>query len=190
MRKIKNCKLKAYNPRLMSGFSMIELLVVIAIIGILSAIILTSLNSARVNARNIQRITNLRQIENALELYFTEARKYPPATTVCNTPPTTSDNDSYGLQILVTKGGITQMPRDPQGQCYVYATSNIPAPQTFHLGATLEDKNNAALGGDSDTTDLAGAINQFNGTGVGCLPLNAGMPFGYANNTETCYDRE
>ena len=169
---------------------MIELLVVIAIIGLLAATILTSLNSARTNARNIQRVTSLKQLENALELYFTEFRSYPLATTVCNTPATAGDNDNYGLQILVTRGVISQISRDPQGQCYVYATPNNPLPQTFHLGATLEDKNNSALGGDSDKTDAAGAVNQFNGTGAGCLPLNAGMPFGYANNTETCYDRE
>lgn len=168
---------------------MIELLVVIAIMGLLAATILASMNSARTNARNIQRITSLKQLETALELYFTEFRNYPIATTVCNTPPTTNDSEHYGLQRLVNKGVISQISRDPQGQCYVYATPNDSTPQTFHLGATLEDKNNTALGGDSDKTDPTGAINQFNGTGVGCLPLNIGMPFGYANNTETCYDR-
>lgn len=169
---------------------MIELLVVIAILGLLAATILTSMNNARTNARNIQRVTSLKQLETALELYFTEFRNYPMATTICNTPSTTDDSEHYGLQRLVNRGAISQISRDPQGACYIYATANTSAPQDFHLGATLEDKNNTALGGDSDKTDPAGTINQFNGTGVGCLPLNAGMPFGYANNTETCYDRE
>lgn len=51
------------------GFTLIELLVVVAIIGILSSVVLTSLNGARAKGRDAQRITNLKQIQNALELY-------------------------------------------------------------------------------------------------------------------------
>lgn len=51
------------------GFTLIELLVVIAIIGILASIVLANLTSARMKARDTQRLSDLRTIQKALELY-------------------------------------------------------------------------------------------------------------------------
>lgn len=59
------------------GFTLIELLVVIAIIGILSSVVLASLNSARAKARDARRISDLKQISLALELYYDSNRSYP-----------------------------------------------------------------------------------------------------------------
>lgn len=59
------------------GFTLIELLVVIAIIGLLSSVVLTSLNSTRVKARDARRQTDLKQFQLALELYFNTNGKYP-----------------------------------------------------------------------------------------------------------------
>lgn len=62
------------------GFTLIELLVVIAIIGILSAVILISLNDGRASARDARRIADLRQTQLALELYYNDFGVYPVAS--------------------------------------------------------------------------------------------------------------
>ena len=60
------------------GFTLIELLVVIAIIGILSSIVLASLNSARQSSRDARRISDIKQFQLALELYFDDnSASYP-----------------------------------------------------------------------------------------------------------------
>lgn len=52
------------------GFTLIELLVVVAIISLLSSIVITNLESARIKARNVKRISDVEQIRNALFLAF------------------------------------------------------------------------------------------------------------------------
>jgi type II secretion system protein G len=59
------------------GFTLIELLVVIAIIGMLASIILASLNSARAKARNARRQVDLKELQTALELYYSDNNGYP-----------------------------------------------------------------------------------------------------------------
>lgn len=59
------------------GFTLIELLVVVAIIGVLSSIVLASLNNARVKGRDAKRISEIRQIQNALALYYDKYGQYP-----------------------------------------------------------------------------------------------------------------
>lgn len=63
------------------GFTLIELLVVIAIIGILASTVLASLQSARASARDAARISEAKQLQNALEIYRTKNPSYPE----CNT---------------------------------------------------------------------------------------------------------
>lgn len=60
-----------------SGFTIIELMVVVAIIGLLSSVILASLNGARVKARDAKRLSEKQQIKLALELAYDDLGQYP-----------------------------------------------------------------------------------------------------------------
>lgn len=59
------------------GFTLVELLVVIAIIGLLATIAFISLNSARGKARDAKRVSDIRQVMSALELYYADKGGYP-----------------------------------------------------------------------------------------------------------------
>ena len=157
------------------GFTLIELLVVVAIIGILSSIVLASLNSARKKGRDARRIADVKQLQLALELYY-DAN---PSTGYATALGTTDSS------ALVTGGFISTIPTDPQGNtAYSYAAlGSGTACTSYHLGTTLEVNTNAALSGDADATagtactgsaaDFAGADN------AKCEAADAGV---------ACYD--
>jgi len=66
------------------GFTLIELLVVIAIIGILSATVVTSLASAQEKARDAKRISDVRELQQALDIYQIKNGKYPITNWTCS----------------------------------------------------------------------------------------------------------
>lgn len=134
-----------------TGFTLIELLVVIAIIGVLASIVLASLNNARRKSRDSRRITDIKQVQLALELYFDgQSNQYPLATAVCD-----ATANARGLEVLVSGGYIPQVPRDPSSNtnCYLYASSANRL--SYHIGTTLEETTNPALNGDKDCTSAA-----------------------------------
>lgn len=60
------------------GFTLIELLVVISIVSLLSSVVMSSLNGARIKARDAQRIMALKEIEHAILLYAADHNgQYP-----------------------------------------------------------------------------------------------------------------
>ena len=70
------------NTNRFRGFTLIELLVVIAIIGVLSAVVLSSLNSARDKGSNAAIKSNLNNARAQAELYYdSNSNTY---TTVCS----------------------------------------------------------------------------------------------------------
>ena len=63
------------------GFTLIELLVVIAIIGLLATLAVVSLNTARQKSRDARRVSDIKQVQTALEMYSSTNNSYPVAAT-------------------------------------------------------------------------------------------------------------
>lgn len=59
------------------GFTLIELLVTVGIIGILATITVASLSSTQKRARDARRLSDIKQIQNILQIYFNDKDKYP-----------------------------------------------------------------------------------------------------------------
>jgi len=123
------------------GFTLIELLVVVSIIGLLSSIVLASLEQAKKKARDMTRLSDLKQLQIALEMYRLDVGSYPATFAVgdsttfkaeisqCISGVTGSGylSDGY-IPGLVTKY-ISTLPKDPAKsttppkRCYAYASN-------------------------------------------------------------------
>lgn len=81
------------------GFSLIELIVVISIIAILSVLGINTYNSIQVDARNSKRKSDLKEIQNALEIYRSEKKTYPSTVdrSGCRTTTRSDDGNWCGL---------------------------------------------------------------------------------------------
>lgn len=107
------------------AFTLIELLVVIAIVGVLTAITVIVLQNARAKSRDAKRITDVKQIQTALELYFNDNGSYP--TSITST---------------IATGGTVYMT--------TYPTAPIPAD-----GDCTEENNNYTYSSDGSTYSIS-----------------------------------
>ncbi len=130
------------------GFTLIELLVVIAIIGLLSTLAVVALGQARVKARDSKRLSDLKQLQTALELYYTDNNAYPAGSGVvmgatgykCLTSSGFADTCASGTTYM------GQVPTDPStGQSYTYTagTGNT----SYSIAAALEGTVNGLTTG-------------------------------------------
>lgn len=117
------------------GFTLIELLVVIAIIGLLSSVVLASLNNARKKGRDARRVSDLKQLQVALELYYSDNGVYPTLTTV----NTTKAGFDAALTALTSGGHIPAIPADPTNSgTSIYYYKSTAGGTYYCLGANLE----------------------------------------------------
>ena len=110
-----------------SGFTLIELLVVIAIIGLLSSVIIASLNTARKKSRDARRLADLKQIQTALELYNSDNSLYPVQASVAALSSTSGTPD-FGTTYLST------VPTDPNGSSTYYQYISSATGDTYCVG--------------------------------------------------------
>jgi len=149
---------------LKKGFTLIELLVVIAIIGILSSVVIVSLNNARSKARDSSRKSNAQAMVTAFALYSSEqSPEKAPLSTDASCPngwySNTGPDDVLGCPYTGSAAlrGITPSPlltvylkalpidstvSGDTSSTYTY--SNDTDNGTFCLGARLENVNPAS----------------------------------------------
>lgn len=163
-------------PALKRAFTLIELLMVVAIIAIISAVVLTSLSGARVKSRDAKRVSDVAQLQLALEQYFDRCGQYPneindTAASNCN---------ASGITFATF---ISKIPTPPSiTAAYDYMTGGNP-PTDYIVHSKLEGTSDALKDSLTDTyrasfastyaTSLGGNNTSFN--------CNAGT-----NSTDYC----
>jgi prepilin-type N-terminal cleavage/methylation domain-containing protein len=78
-------------PRSRAGFTLVELLTVIVIIGILAGMIVGAAITVRISVRRSIIITEIKQLEMALQTYKTEVGEFPPDFAFCDETSTRGD---------------------------------------------------------------------------------------------------
>lgn len=143
------------------GFTLIELLVVIAIIGVLSAVVLASLNTARTRGNNAAVQSNLAGILSQAEIYYG------------------NNTNSYGTFAWTAVDGqcaaaATGMPSDTTVQRAIQAADNangtgvigcVATPTTYVIAADL-------VGGGYWCVDYTG-VSKSVGAGVPATTVTA-----------------
>jgi len=147
------------------GFTLVELLVVIGIIGILSTLAVISLNNAREKSRDAKRVSDIKQIQTALEMYFVEVDTYP----VQGTDATPIELGGASAQALSSGAGFSsasgvsdtvfmgQVPSNPTpgGASYSYQSTNADGTEctsgdclSYKITFTLEGQTGSLTAGD------------------------------------------
>ena len=122
-----------------TGFTLIEMMLVVVIIGIIAGTMISVINIPRIQARSrdSRRIGDLKSIQTALELYFSNYRAYP-------------DSSSWASpENILTSDYMSSVPLDPKegetplvmcfgdGTTYGYYYKSLTGGK-YILGATME----------------------------------------------------
>jgi len=159
-----------YNYFMKKAFTLIELLVVIAIIGVLTSIVLTQFSTVRARARDAKRVSDISNIQLAIQQYFDRCNQYPNAT--ASGPSSRIDiNSSVGCPYNVNgtrislQAYLNQVPNPPSEivdnsnpYTYRYVVHNTGGVNDdYYLVARLEQRNKA-LDDDIDTPVPTGTV--------------------------------
>ncbi len=116
------------------GFTLIELLVVIAIIGLLSTLAVVALSSARLKSRDAKRVSDLKQMQTALELYFTDQNAYPSQNGTLGAGNWACLNSAGWQATNCANPYMARVPGDPGTGSYVYSVGT----STYTITTALE----------------------------------------------------
>ncbi len=125
-----------------AGFTLIELLVAVAILGILSTIALGSFQSSQMRSRDAKRKSDLKQIANALEMFYSDKGRYPASSNgqIVACPYSTGTCFWGSGEFKDSSTGVIYfktLPADPSGFSYYYVAS--ASGSAFQLYAHLEN---------------------------------------------------
>jgi len=109
---IPNFKSSRLVTKNLTGFTIIELLVVIVVIGILATLAVISISNVRQKAKDARRVSDIKQIRTALELYKSQKDVYPSTlndlkdsnNVIMSLVPDNPDNGAYGSDSVCTGG--------------------------------------------------------------------------------------
>jgi len=151
------------------AFTLVELLVVIAIIGLLATLSVIALSNARAKSRDTKRMSDIKQVQTALELYFNDQNRYPTVTEwntgsiystssegtttymqVIPTAPTNSDGD------YCSSDGSYHYASD--GDSYVLSTCLGNNAGSLGTGIVIANSASVANCGDATAKDADGNI--------------------------------
>ena len=132
------------------GFTVIELVVTIAIVGILSSVIIASLNSSHKKSRDARRRIELNQLSASLELYYSKYGIYPISTSNCGGQSSDSwCRDSQGSNWIPGLNEFMTMPHNPTplaASGWVYHYYGLDGTK-YWLMTKLENVANDTCGG-------------------------------------------
>lgn len=158
------------------GFTLIEILVTLSIIGFLATIVIFSSASTLRRGRDAQRKSDLKNIADALELFYNDHGVYPPSLfgeliSACPydpSVPVNSNNCTWGTGVMSDDNGgvfMTQVPKDPTNESrYIYQVS--PARDRYKVFAYLENPEDPNF--DPTIEESLGIDCATTGTGYPC----------------------
>lgn len=122
-----------------SGFTLIELLVVVTIIAILSTLIVVYFNTAKMSARDSRRLSDVKQIQLALKMYYNDVGIYPTLITAGSSIANGGTN--YLLRVPANPTPRSDNGCTDQEYQYKQLESGARYSLGFCLGDTTDDLN-------------------------------------------------